>query len=387
MTVSKDYEILISRLSIDSIFQITDVEQGYHKPLHFKKPVGHYTLNPNAIYAGRNYILGLRVDNINLRGKLNLYNLELSHGKQLSTPYYNSDLDLVIVEVLFNESTIPTLDEMALPDQLWVNCAIHLTINDLTVQTDSGDLVTIPVSFNINNATPTDESFYNSNKAFMVVQPGERLFLDITSGGAGGAGVNLVKGENKAGGSGGDATLMYIEPESGLIKPIVFLEGGIGGRLSTQTHQDFKERTPKSKVFVDGFINAHIFFEVIEVGYNQPSRLLTDTSGGDNHELLNSKQYAGGGSGGIKEDIGYRGEGGISGGRAVVQVQYLSDGCNLPGPFIILHPKTMVNLFGIITDKDLKIKKTKKPMVGGEGGFSLTESGSNGFDGNLIVSF
>lgn len=387
MNVSKDYEIQNSILSIDSIYHFDDLEKGLHRPLLFKEPIGHYTLNPKALYAGRQYTLGIRLNNIDLKGKLNFYNLELSHGRLLSAPFYDADLDLIIVTVQFNESVIPTLNELALPEPLWTLCSLHLTINDLTVETTTGDLVTLPVSFNVNGSTISGDGFFNSDKAFMVVQPGERLFLDIISGGAGGAGVNLTKGENKTGNGGGDATLTYIEPETGLIKPIVFLEGGLGGRLSTHAHQDFKERQAKSKVFVDGLINDKILFEVIEIGYNQPSRLLTETTGGACHTSLKDGEYAAGGKGGMKDEIGFRGEGGMSGGRAVLQVQYLLPAENIPGPFIIIHPKTMVNIFGIITDKDLKIKKTKKPMIGGEGGFSLTESGENGFDGNLIVSF
>lgn len=387
MNVSKDYEIQNAILSIDSIYQFDDLEKGLYRPLHFKEPVGHYTLNSKALYAGRQYNLGIRLNNINLKGKLNFYNLELSHGYLLSTPYYDTDLDLIVISVQFNESVIPTLNEMTLPDYLWTLCSLHLTINDLTVETTTGDLVSLPVSFNINGATVSGDRFFNSDKAFMVVQPGERLFLDIISGGAGGAGLNLVKGENKAGGNGGDATLCYIEPETGLIKPIVFLEGGLGGRLSTQAYQEFKERQGRIRSFVDGLINDKIFFEVIEFAHKQPSNLLTESSGGESQLSVKGDEFASGGTGGYKDEVGYRGEGGMSGARAFVQVQYLNPTLKNLGPFLILHPKTMVNIFGVIQDKDLKIKKTKKPMVGGLGGFSLTESGTDGFDGNLIVSF
>lgn len=386
MLISNDFEIQNSRVSIDSVFLVKDIEQGFYSPLFFKEPVGHYTLDPKAIYCGRKYTLGFKIENITLAGKLNIYGLELSHGRTLNQPYYNADLGLLVVDVYFNESIIPTINEMGLPDTLWTMCTVHLTINDLTVPTNAGDLVTIPLSFNVNHSTIAGDGFYNSDKAFMVVQPHEILFLDITSGSGGGAGVNLIKGENKSGGHGGDATLCYIEPETGLIKPIVFVEGGLGGRLSSNTHQVFKKREAKTRAFIEGYINHNIYIEVVLKEHNLPSTELTKTNGGDGHLLLNNEISAPGGDGGIKDEIGYRGEGGMSGGRAVVHVRYKLPIAGEPGPFIILHPKTMVNVFDIIKDKDLKIKKTKKPMVGGEGGFSLTQPGSNGLDGKFIVS-
>lgn len=386
MIVSTNREILNSRISLDSIFVIEDIEKGYFLPLLFKEPVGHYTLNPRALYCGRKYTLGFKIDNIKLKDKLNVYDLKLSFGTVRSMVYYNSKLDMIVADVYFHSSEIPTLNEMSLPENLWTMCDIYLGINGEVITTENGNLVSIPLSFNVNHATLSGDSFYKSNKAFMVIQPHEKVFLDISSGGAGGAGVNLIKGENKAGANGGDATLCYIEPETGLIKPIVFLEGGLGGRLSTNAHQEFKPRQGKTKVFAEGHINNYVFVEVILKEHNMPSTDIVKTTGGVGHVLLDNSTSSTGGDGGIKDDIGYRGEGGMSGARAIVQIQYLPDTDTLPGPLLILHPKTMVNIFDVVKDKSLKIKKTKKPMLGGNGGFSLTEPGKDGLDGNFIVS-
>lgn len=386
MIVSEDYQIGYARISTDSIFVISDIDKVYIRPLPDKEPSGFYSMNPNSIYAGREYLLGFRVDNINLKGKLNHYHLEIQRARLLDTPTYHSDLDMIIVKVAFNPSTIPTLDVMSLPESLWDYLDVHLYINDIAVSTDSGELVKIPVSFNCQSATQSSDRFFKSDRAFMVVQPGENLILDLTSGAGGGAGVNLIKGENKSGENGGDATLCYIDPISGELKPIVFIEGGLGGRLSAHALQDFKPRKGKIKSFVSGFINNYIHIEVIEKGHHSPSNDLELATGGEGHILSDDTLSTKGGDGGLKGDIGYRGEGGMSGGRAIVNIKYDCRLTNLPGPFIVLHPKTMVNVFGVIKDKDLKIKKTKTPMIGGVGGSSLTASGEDGQDGTLKVS-
>lgn len=386
MLFSTSLEILNARISIDSIFVIDSIEKGYFSPLLFKEPKGHYTLNPKAIYCGRRYTLGFKLENIDLNNKLNIYELKLSNGITKSELYFNSDLNMIIAEVYFQASSVPLLNETSLPDFLWTMCDLYLGINGQVVTTNDGNLISLPLSFNVNHATVSGDGFYKSNKAFMVIQPYEKIFLDISSGGGGGAGVNFIKGENKSGDSGGDATLCYIEPETGLIKPIVFLEGGAGGRLSSSAHQEFKPRTAKSKVFVEGYLSSDIFVEIILKHHNMPSKNIIETNGGEGHVLLDHTLSSTGGDGGIKDDIGYRGEGGMSGARAIVQIQYkpLSDG--LPGPLLILHPKTMVNIFDIVNDKSLKIKKTKKPMLGGGSGFSITAPGKDGLDGNFIVS-
>lgn len=386
MLVNSNQEILNSRISIDSVFVIIDEDKEFFLPLLFKEPKGHYTLNPDALYCGRRYTLGFKLENIDLYKKLNIYDLKLSKGIIKSEPYFNPDLNLIIAEVQFQDSTIPDLEETTLPDTLWTACDVYLTINSEMVTTNDGSLVSIPLSFNVNQATISGDAFYKSNKAFMVVQPFEKIFLDISSGGGGGAGVNLIKGENKSGENGGDATLCYIEPETGLIKPIIFLEGGLGGRLSTSAHQEFKPRLAKTKVFTEGYLNSDIFIEIIVKDHNQPLNDITKTSGGAGHDLLDGNITSVGGNGGLKDEIGYRGEGGMSGARAVIQIQYLPLTNKLPGPLLILHPKTMVNIFDVIKDKSLKIKKTKKPILGGKGGFSLTEPGNDGLNGNFIVS-
>lgn len=386
MNITLDTDLGFSHYGIDDIFLICDEDNGYHSPLLFKEAIGHYTMNPQALYCARSYKLGIRVNNIDLHGKLNQYVVELTHGTVTQAPYYNADLNMLIVNVKFNESERPTLDPLSLPESLWTNCAINVYVNDIAVPTTDKNTVTIPLSFNINGSTASGESFFNSEQAVMVIQPGETVFIDICSGGGGGAGLNLIKGENQSGENGGDATLCYVEPETNEIKPIVFLEGGLGGRLSSHAHQEFKPRECKVRVFNEGKINANVFIETIVRGHNTPINNIISSIGGGPHSLLNGGDCGEGGKGGIKDEIGFRGEGGFSGGRAIVQIQYSPFMNSLPGPFLIVHPRTMVNIFGIIKDKDLKIKKTKQPMIGGAGGESLTVNGEDGQSGKMTVS-
>lgn len=386
MNITVDTDLRFAHFDFDDIHVIVNEELGYFNSLPVKEPAGHYTMNPNALYCARTYTLGIKVHGVDLKGKLNQYVTEFSHGRVLEAPYYNADLNMIIVKVQFHESERPVLDPLSLPDVLWTYCNVQLYINDLDVPTTSKNLVEIPLSFNVNGATASGESFFNSDQAVMVIQPGERIFLDLTSGAGAGAGLNLIKGENKSGGNGGDATLCYLEPDTGEVKPIVFIEGGLGGRLSSQAHQDFKPRECKLRTFAEGNVNQNIFIETIVRGHHSPINDIQLTEGGDPHETLLGGSVSAGGKGGYKEDIGFRGEGGFSGGRAVVQIHYLPTIEDGAGPFLILHPKTMVNVFTVIEDKDLKIKKTKIPMLGGVGGSSLTQPGEDGQDGKLIVS-
>lgn len=385
MSISESYEIDYARIDINNVYTIFGENGKYQKPLVFKEPIGIYTISPHAIYAGRRYQLGFKVSNIELKGKLNIYDLTISNASVTHTPYYDADLDMLIATVQFNPCDIPELDVMKLPDSLWKSGDIMLKINGQVVNGLNEEVISIPIAFDTYGGVPSGDVFYNRNKAFMVIRPGETVCLDITSGGAGGAGLNLTKGENNSGEFGGDATLCYIEPETNLVKPIVFLEGGLGGRLSTHAYQDFKERTAKTKVFVNGHVVDNITTEVIVDEHHKPSRDLKDTSGGTGHLFGNDTVVATGGTGGYKEEIGFRGEGGMSGARATVFIKYPSVNAQPGGPFIVLHPKTFVNAFNVITDKDLKIKKTKTPMIGGQGGDSLTVSGTDGQSGTLFI--
>lgn len=386
MNVSEDYQIAYARLNPTGVFVITDLDKGLYRPLAQTEPVGIYTMDPNALYADKEYLLGFRPENINLAGMLNIYHLEIGDARITKEPIYYADLDLIVAGVQFKPSEIPTLDTMALPYSLWTLQTVYLYINDIAVVGDESELVNLPISFNINAGTPDGDVFINSDKAFMVVQPGDMMLLDVTSGGGGGAGLNLVKGENKSGEHGGDMTLCYIEPETGDIKPIVFIEGGLGGRLSSNAHQTFKPRECKIREFNVGWVNSFIYIENIIRGHHSPSIDLESTEGGASHVILTEAEVASGGKGGYKEDIGFRGEGGFSGGRVVTQVQYQTI-LDHAGPFLILNPKIMVNIFNVIPDKDLKIKKTKQPMKGGLGGSSLTVNGEDGQDGTLTVSY
>lgn len=384
MSISQPYEIDFARFDIDSIYEIFGKNDKYQRPLIFKEAVGSHTLNPDAIYAGRTYKFGIRLKNINLANKLNTYKVLVTNGLVLETPYYDLELDLIVIKVRFNEGRIPDLDPTSLVGSLWKDGIVQIFINDYLVRTETGELVIIPIAFNTGSSAPTLDTFYKSNKAFMVVKPGEKIWLNLVSGSGAGAGVNLVKGENKAGGNGGDATLCYIEPETGETKPIVFLEGGLGGRLSTNAHQEFKERKAKTKAFVDFMIDGLVSIHTQINEHNKPENILSNSNGPDG-KIINNTMYATGGNGGFKDDIGFRGEAGMSGAHALVCVDYRALGRD-GGPFIILHPKTMVNVFGVVDDKDLKIKKTKTPMVGGLGGISLTEPGKDGEEGILFVS-
>ncbi len=386
MNVSTNLEIENAFLNVDSIFVLKDEEKNIFEPLEFKEPKGIYTISPNAVYAGRSYKFGLRINNFDLSGKDDKYSLSTPQGRLTHTPYLDVSSGLIIVGVKFDYSTIPDLDVYSLIPSLWEEAALYFYINDQLVTMEDKSVLKIPLAFNANYTVPSGEVFYQSNKAFMLVQPDEDIFLDITSGAGGGSGVNLVKGENQSGENGGDATLCYVQPETDEVKPIIFIEGGYGGRLSSHAYQEFKDRQCKMKVFNDNHITDFTFVEVIEKGHLQPSRVITESTGADAHVLLDGTSAGKGGHGGNKDDIGYRGEGGISGGRAVVQIQHRSNIYGTPGPLIVLHPKIMVNAHGIIKDKDLKIKKTKIPMLGGKGGESLTDSGQDGQDGKLIVS-
>ncbi len=387
MNVSEDYQIAYARLNPTGVFVVTDLDKGQYRPLVQTEPVGIYTMDPNALYADKEYLLGFRPENISLAGMLNIYHLEIGEARITKEPIYYADLDLIVAGVSFKPSVIPTLDTMALPVSLWSLQTVYLYINDIAVVGDESELVQLPISFNINAGTPAGDVFINSDKAFMVVQPGDKLLLDITSGGGGGAGLNLVKGENGSGEHGGDMTLCYIEPETGDVKPIVFIEGGLGGRLSSNAHQIFKPRESKLREFNVGWVNSLIYIENIIHGHRAPMNDIESTEGGIPHTVLSDEDVAAGGKGGYKEDIGYRGEGGFSGGRVVVQVQYRPFPNQVSGPFLILNPKTMVNIFNVVPDKNLKIKKTKTPMIGGKGGLSLSADGTDGQDGTLIVSY
>lgn len=385
MNISQPYEIDFARFDIDSIYEIFGKNDKYQRPLIFKEAVGSHTLNPDAIYAGRTYKFGIRLKNINLANKLNTYKVLVTNGLVLETPYYDVETDLIIIKVRFNEGHIPDLDPTSLVGSLWKDGIVQIFINDYLVRTETGELVIIPIAFNTSSSAPTLDTFYKSNKAFMVIKPGEKVWLNLVSGSGAGAGVNLIKGENKAGGNGGDATLCYIEPETGETKPIVFLEGGLGGRLSTNAHQEFKDRKAQCKIFDLNMVGGMVSFETYVNEHNKPVNELTNSEGAMGMQAGGSTIVARGGDGGFKDDIGFRGEAGMSGAQAIVHIVYRAYGRD-GGPFIILHPKTMVNVFGVIDNKDLKIKKTKTPMIGGLGGISLTEPGKDGEEGILFVS-
>ena len=384
MNISQPYEISNARFDIDSVYEIFGENDKYQRPLVFKKPIGSHTLNSDAIFAGRTYKFGVKIKGINLEKKLNLYKVYLSNAVVLDAPYYDLDLDMIVFSVRFNDGQIPDLDPTTLVGSLWKEGVLQIFINDYLVRPDGTELVIIPIAFNVNVASPTLDTFYKSNKAFMVVLPGEKMWLELVSGGAGGAGLNLVKGGNKSGQPGGDATLCYIEPETGETKPIVFLEGGLGGRLSTHAHQEFKERSAKTKNFIEGSV-GHVKLDVYVFEHNKPENSLTNSDGPEGKIVASGKYVGRGGNGGYKDEIGFRGEAGMSGAQAIIKVDYANYGKD-GGPFIILHPKTMVNVFGVVNDKDLKIKKTKTPMLGGLGGESLTMPGQDGSEGILFVS-
>lgn len=371
------------RFSIDDVFLIKDLEHLQYFNLIHKVPVGVYTMQLDAIYAGRQYTLGIKLQGIDQTDMSHVVSICLNKAKVIKDPVYNSDLDMFIFDVIFDASHIPALDETSLPTSLWVLSDIHLTVNGVVVSNHDGGLVSIPVSFNCLSSTMSGTHFFESDDAFMVIQPGEDLILDVVSGAGGGAGINLPDIKGETGDNGGDAFLCYVIPDTDDVQPITYIEGGLGGRISTKALQTFKLRSAKSHTFIEGWVNNFIHLSLEYTPHNTPVSDLEDTTGGKGQSLPDTSIVSVGGTGGYLKDVGYRGEGGMSGGKVSVRVHYRAMSSSTPGPFIILHPKTMVNLFDVL--KDIKIKKTKKPMLGGTGGFSLTQSGTDGLSGTLNV--
>lgn len=394
MNRSEQYEIDYARVRLNpsNIFILKGYPNGGLTPLEYIYPKGIYTISSKALYAGNTYTLGVKLENINLKDKENDYRLEVFGGILLSDVKFDDKLNLLVFTVQLNHSTPPNLNITSVIESLWSHVQFNLFINDTLIQTEDSTCFSLAVSYKPLAGSLSGEGFVNSNDAILSIMPNETTMVELVSGGAGGAGLNLNNlDENQDGQDGGDVTLYLVEPDTKNFIPVVFLQGGKGGKKSIHAFDELKTEQGLVKDFHPegySFSTEESEFKLRSILY--PHKLPTDDMnnpiGVEGYKLSNDKVYGSSGNGGYIDKLGYRGGAGTSGAMSVTTIIYNTSNNDI-GPFLLIHPKTLLNTLGYLDIYNLDINKNSLPLLAGKGGESLTDSanGTDGTSGTMIV--
>lgn len=394
MNRSEQYEIDYARVRLNpsNIFILKGYPNGGLTPLDYIYPKGIYTISSKALYAGNTYTLGVKLENINLKDKENDYRLEVFNGLLIDDIKFDDKLNLLVFTVQLNHSTPPTLNITSIVESLWSNVQFNLFINDTLIQTEDSSSFTLAVSYKPLAGSLLGEGFVNGEDSILSIMPNETTTIELVSGGGAGAGLNLNNlEENQNGQDGGDVTLYLIEPDSKNFIPVVFLQGGKGGKKSVHAFDELPTEQGLTKDFhLDGYVysteDSNFKLRSILYPHKLPVDDINNPVGVEGYKLSNGKVYGSSGNGGYLDKLGYRGGAGVSGAMSVTTAVYSSTD-NSVGPFLLVHPKTLLNTLGYLDVYNLDINKNSLPLLAGKGGESLTDTanGTDGTAGTMIV--
>lgn len=368
-------------------YKFRPLEKRVFSVLEYVLPKGRYTNNYKALYSDSGYEIGMRIDGYVWENRGDEFKVSVQNGEVITTPRFDYEDGFLY----FSIRTPPTLKfkmENYLPDSMWSNMLVTVSINDVIVKSKDTPMLLIPFC-NKFQRLENGRDFVNNKHMFLPLHADQDVILEMISGGGGGGPSSLVEGETISAERGGHMCLFILEPETDEIIPLIAIEGGLAGEAVEGAHGSASKGEAKivdlvgeGGIVMDYQTHSYHFYCYTDPS-NYPVDSITDVSGVPGYPFADDVFAGASGDGVIVKDVGYRGTAGSSGQRArlVVKADLLAN-MNV-GPLLIINPLANFAAKGYLNKYGFDL--SQQACVGGEGGYSPAGSGEEGQAGGLLI--